>query len=45
MYFPFLNEVFGQVELVPQDWLELGAGVAIFVCFAEVFKLVRRKKI
>lgn len=45
MYFPFLKEVFGQVELVPQDWLELAAGVVVFIFFAELFKVIRRYRI
>ncbi len=45
MYFPFLKEVFGQVELVPQDWIELGTGVVVFILFAELFKVMRRYKI
>lgn len=43
MYLPFLSGVFEQVELRPQDWLELGAGVVVFIILAEIFKFVRRK--
>jgi P-type Ca2+ transporter type 2C len=42
MYLPFLSGVFEQVELHVQDWLELGAGVMVFILFAEVFKLLKR---
>lgn len=43
MYLPFLSGVFEQVELHPQDWLELGIGVAIFIILAEIFKFTKRK--
>jgi len=43
MYLPFLSGVFEQVELHPQDWLELGAGVMVFIILAEFFKFMKRK--
>ncbi len=45
IYLPFLQEVFEQVELSSQDWLELGAGVIAFIMLSEAFKFIRRKQL
>lgn len=41
IYFPVLNDVFGQDELYLRDWCEIAAGVGLFLTFAELFRRLR----
>ncbi len=43
IYFPVLNDVFGQDELYLQDWAEILAGSVIFLVCAEVFRRIRNR--